>query len=124
MADEAIGQRFDEARTIAGSGAFDGVAGSATHSRYVVAVDRLRRNLHRLRPSDDLARGDVAKRRVLAVAVVLANEDHRQPQHSREIHALEEVDLGGGPVAEEGDSDLPSAAKRKACPGSSPDAAA
>ena len=51
-------------------------------------------------------RGDVGDRRVFHVEIVLADEDHRQLPHRREIQRLvKRADIGGA-VAEEADRDV------------------
>ena len=61
--------------------------------------------LHDLGACADLARGHRAERRVLAVAVVLADEDERQLEDLREVEALEDVALVHRAVAEGRDRD-------------------
>ena len=74
--------------------------GSLAHEPDAHAVDRLRRDVHDLRARSDLARRHRAERRVLAVAVVLADEEEGQLQDLAEVEALEDVTLVHRTVAE------------------------
>ena len=88
--------------------------GCGAHGDDAHPVDGLGGNLHRLRAGADRAGGDILERRVLAVAVVLAEEDDREPQHGAEVEALVEVALVDRPVAELADGDAADALEREA----------
>src|SRR5262249_46212181 len=90
----------------------------------VHAVDDSAGDLHRLGAGADLAGGDLLGRRVLAVSVVLADQEQRQRGDLREVHAFEEVRLVGGAVAEVGDDDPAAVAQREPDPGRGGDRAA
>ena len=114
MPDVAVRDRLEEVRAAAGARVRDGPAGRSPHGDDAHAVDRLGRHLHRLGAGADRAGGDVLERRVLAVAVVLAQEDDRQPQHRAEVEALVEVALVDRAVAELADGDAADALEREA----------
>ena len=96
----AIRDRLQEERAAAGAGVRDCPTGCFSHRQDAHAVDGFRRHLHRLRAGTNRSRGDLLEGRVLAVAVVLAEEDDRKPQHGAEVEALVEVALVDRSVAE------------------------
>ena len=105
VADEAVRQSLDEHRPVPRAGMRDGALGGLTHGPDAHPVDRLRRNAHDLRTSPDLARRHRPERRVLAVPVVLADENERQLEDLAEVEALEDVALVHRAVAEVRDRD-------------------
>ncbi len=100
-----VGHALDERRPVACPRPRIGIAGGAVDDVGVVAVDDdpiqpVRRRTVRGRM---LHRGHAPDRRVLHVKVVLADEDHGQLPHRREVQRLVEGADIGGAVAEEAD---------------------
>src|SRR5256886_7946716 len=124
MANKAIGQRLDEARAIATARRLHRLPRGRPHHPQVVAVQGLRWDLHRQRARDDAAGGDRGKRRVLAVAVVLADINYREVPDFCEVEALVEIALVGGAVTEKGHGHVAGAAQRQAGAGGRHNAAA
>ena len=100
VADEAVRERLDEHRPVTRARMRDRVAGRLAHGPHAHAVDRLGGHAHDLGACPNLARGDRAERRVLAVAVVLADEHDGQAEDLREVETLEDVALVHRAVAE------------------------
>ena len=100
VSDEPVRECLDERRPVALAHVGERTCGSLAHEPDAHAVDRLRRDVHDLRARSDLARRHRAERRVLAVAVVLADEEEGQLQDLAEVEALEDVTLVHRTVAE------------------------
>src|SRR5438034_8328848 len=124
VADKAIGQRFDEAGTIAPPRRLHGLLRRRPYHPQVVAVQCLRGELHGLWARDARSGRDRRKRCVLAVAVVLTDVDHRQVHDFREIKALKEIALVAGAVTEKAHGHVPGTAQRQAGAGGRGNAAA
>src|SRR5581483_9651068 len=124
VADEAVGQGLEEERPAARACLLECGAGCVPDSPQVVAVDDLRRDLHRLGTGERRPAGDVRGARVLAVDVVLADIERRQREDLREVQALVEVGLVDGAVAEERDRRLARPAEGERRPGRGRDRAA
>src|SRR5438067_950367 len=101
MADEAVRQRLDEARAIAGASLLHGLGRSVAHGPNVVAVGRPGGDAQRFGARPDLTGRHLLVRRELAVQVVLAHVDGGQLEDLREVEAFGEITLVGGAVAEE-----------------------
>ena len=108
---EAIGHGLDEGRPLAAPRLIHGLGGRGEQRRHVVPV-----HAHPAHPVGGRALGDGAGlgvdglRRELGVAVVLADEDHRQVPHARQVQRLVHRPRVGGAVAEEGRRHLARAA--------------
>src|SRR5262249_51752428 len=89
VAHEAVRQRLAEHAPLPPARVRHRVPGSLAHGPHAHAVDRLGRDAHDLGASAYLSGSDGAERRVLAVAVVLADEHDRQAEDLCEVEALE-----------------------------------
>ena len=105
VADEPVGDRLDEARARRRRAPARPRAAPRRASPTRHPVDRLGRDLHHLGAGADRPGGHLLEGRVLAVAVVLADEHDRQAHHLAEVEALEEVALVRRAVAEVRDRD-------------------
>src|SRR6185436_6607326 len=124
MPDEAVRPGLDELRPAALADPLDDLPRRCTDGSDVHPVELRRGQLERRRARDDPAGRDGLERRVLAVAVVLADVDDGQLEDLREVQALEEVRLVRGAVAEVRDGDCARPAEREAGAGGRGDAAA
>src|SRR5258706_8023232 len=99
----AIGPGFDQPWTFACTAGIDGLLGRAEHSPDVVAVDdRGPYAVRRSESGDAFTSRHRATVRELRVAVVLADEQHRQIPHRSKVDRLVEGALVHGSLAEEG----------------------
>ena len=120
-----VGEAFQERRPVAAASVVGGALRDGPHLLHVVSVDLLGRHVVGGRAGADVAAGrDRGHRRELAVQVVLAHEEHRQPAHAGEVQAFVEVAVVGGAVAEEGHGDAAGALQREAGAGGGGDAPA
>src|SRR2546425_2407799 len=107
MRHQAVGFRFDKRRPFAGPRPLDSFGHRAVDGEHVVSVDGDPRKTVTLR-----ANRDVLYSRLLSpingdrIVVVFANEDHRQPVHSREVHRLVPIACARRAITEVGDSYL------------------
>src|SRR5712692_217437 len=106
MVAEAVGERLDEVRALAGARVRERRVHCGAHGDHVVAVhllagkaggDRLLRQ--------GLRRGLQAQRHRDGPLVIDRDEHHRQLPYAGKIHRLPHVALGGGAVAEQADRD-------------------
>ena len=103
-----VGQGLDDGRPVAAPGTVDRLRHRPLHGDHVVAVDEHARHPVGGGPVGGRVRhrGHRRDRRVLHVAVVLADEHHGQLPHRGEVERLVEGADVGGAVAEERDRDL------------------
>jgi hypothetical protein len=100
----SVRQHLEEGRTLARACAGDGLFGRRPHGQHVVAIDGLRRHRVAARAiSQAIHGGGRVERRVLAVEVVLADEDDGEMPDRGQVHRLVERPDVRRPVPEEGD---------------------
>ena len=112
MAAQPIGPRFDKGWPVTAPGASDRRIGSAPHALDVVAIDGLRRDAEGGGSRHDRARRHGVGRREFTVAIVLADENDRQPPQRRNIERFQQYAAIGCPVAEEAATTFPSPSRR------------
>src|SRR5262249_19947998 len=101
------GLGLDEGRALAAARAADRLAGGLVDREQILTVHRDAGHAEAAGARGDVAARDrVLRRSRLGVAVVLADEDHRQLPDAGQVHAFERRTLVRGAVAEEADRHL------------------
>src|SRR5204863_8771230 len=94
---------LEERRTLATAGTLDVLGGYSVHLSHVLPVPRLGLDPEALGTARHAAGRRLGEVRVLVVAVVLADEDHRQLPQLGQVHFLVEQPLPERAFAEEAD---------------------
>ena len=106
MGGETVGFGFDQGRALAPAGAIHGVPGRLVAGEHVVAVHHHPREAIAGRAVGNVLDGHLAGLRHRdRVAIVLADEEHRQLVDAREIHGFVAIPLAGATLAEIGSGD-------------------
>src|SRR6266853_2609867 len=102
----AVRNALEEGRPLALTRALDVLRRHGVHLTHVLAVDGLVRDPERRGAGGNVSGRRLREVRVLVVAVVLADEDHRQLPDLREVHLFVEQALAERAFAEEAHCDL------------------